>query len=416
MTIFNRETWDEVYHTLSKNKLRTALTMIGVAWGMFLYVFLLGAAKGAENGFNKIFDGFATNSIFLWGSNTSENYKGFSRGRKLDLHMDDIEYLKKLIPEIDFIVPRSSSGAEQGNVTRNNVTKYFSIFGDYPVLTQLEKKEVIKGRLLNENDISENKKVVVIGKEVAEQLFKEGENPIGEYIKINGIYFQVVGVCRNPTSSGIIKEDVIYTPFNTYQTLYNRGNRIGWMVISIKPQYNVREIEKKVKIALKRRYDVSPTDERAFGAWNFAEDYKKIINFLKGLQILTWIVGGLTILAGVIAISNILLITVKERTLEIGIRRALGAKPSEIRAQVLTESAFLTIFSGMLGFIGGILMLIFVSSVAYERPEIPFYNPTVSPWNILMALCLMISLGLSIGLIPAQRAVQIKPIDALRPE
>jgi putative ABC transport system permease protein len=389
--------------------------MIGVAWGMFLYVFLLGAAKGLENGFNQIFDGFATNSIFLWAGETGEPYKGFPRGREVFIHADDIEYLEKQVPEIDFIVPRNAGAAGQGDVVRNNINKSYTIFGDYPIVTQIEKKELVKGRLLNQDDIKTNRKIAIIGKEVAEQLFKNNEEPIGQFVKINGIYFQVVGIYRNP-NAGFISEDVIYIPFNTYQTLYNRGDKIGWMVISIKPQYNVKEAEQKIKTALRQRYDVSPTDEKAFGAWNFAEGYRKITNFLKGMQILTWIVGSLTILAGVIAISNILLITVKERTLEIGIRRALGAKPQEIRAQILMESVFLTILSGMLGFIGGILLLIGISSLISENPDFPFYNPTVNIWNVLAALSLMVGLGLSIGLIPAQRAVQIKPIEALKAE
>jgi putative ABC transport system permease protein len=389
--------------------------MIGVAWGMFLYVFLLGAAKGVENGFNKIFDGFATNSIFLWANNTSEPYKGFLRGREVSIHTKDIEFLQETVPEIDFIVPRNSGGAEQGAVIRGNISKNYTIFGDYPIISRIEKKEIIKGRLLNDNDILNNRKVALIGKEVEEQLFKKNEEALGQYIKIGGIHFQIIGIYRKP-NSGFLNEDVVYIPFNTFQTLYNKGDKIDWMIITLKPQYDVKTVEQKIKTALRKRYDVSPTDEKAFAGFNFAENFKKLTNFLKGMQILTWVVGGLTIIAGIIAISNILLITVKERTLEMGIRRALGAKPNEIRDQVLMESVFLTVFSGMLGFIGGILLLVTIKTIVGESPSFPFYNPTVNILNVLAALSLMVGVGLLIGLIPAQRAVQIKPIEALRAE
>lgn len=415
MLIFEKETWSEIYYSLSKNKLRTILTMIGVAWGMFLYVFLLGAAKGVENGFNKIFDGFATNSIFLWADYTGEPYKGYPRNRELFIHINDVDYLKKEVHEIDFIVPRSVRNSAQGLVSRGNVSKNYNIYGDYPIASKIEKKELIDGRFLNENDISQNRKVTVIGKEVADQLFKKNEKPIGGFIKIGGIYFQIIGVYRLANAS-IEGENTIYIPFNTFQILYNKGDKINWMAISIKPQYNVKTVEKKIKLLLKKKYDVAPTDEKAFGAFNFAENFKKVTGFLTGMQILTWVVGGLTILAGVIAISNILLITVKERTLEIGIRRALGAKPGEIKQQILLESVFLTVFSGIIGFIGGILLLIFIRSSIGESPSFPFYNPTVNLWNVLIALTIMVGLGVLIGLIPAKRAVQIKPIEALRTE
>ncbi|TWP26550.1 ABC transporter permease [Apibacter muscae] len=415
MLILNREIWSEIYYTLSKNKLRTILTMIGVAWGMFLYVFLLGAAKGVENGFNKIFDGFATNSIFLWGESTSEPYHGLPKYRPIDLNLEDINYLKTEVEEIETIVPRSAASSEQGIINRHKITKRYSVFGDYPIANQLVKKEIIRGRLLNEEDINHNRKVVVIGKEIAEQFFSKNENPIGEYIKINNTYFKVIGVYKNPNGSNT-SDNQLFIPFNTYQQIYNRGNKIGWMVIVIKPQYDVKKAEIKIKNILKQRHKVSPTDEKAFAGFNFAEGYKKLVRFLEGMQLLTWIVGGLTILAGVIAISNILLITVKERTLEIGIKRALGAKPKEIRYQILMESVFLTIFSGLIGFIGGILFLFFINQMIVNNPNIPFYNPSISMWNVLAALSLMVSLGLSIGLIPAQQAVRIKPIEALRAE
>ncbi|MFC0342912.1 ABC transporter permease [Epilithonimonas hispanica] len=419
--LFKRDTWQEIYYSLRNNKLRTFLTMIGVGWGMFLYVSLLGAAKGMENGFNKLFSGFATNSIFLWPQSTNIPYEGFAKGRKMDLHLKDIDYITKKIPEVDYISPQSvrgNFGTAGEQISRNGKKNTYMITGDFPVGNQISKKKLLFGRFINDADIQGKKKVIVIGEEIYKNLFdaKKNENPIGKSVNLKGIFFNVIGVFRVPRGGGMESDNGAYIPFSTYSGMYNEGDKIGFMAIVGKPNAEAAIIETKVKDELKKINHVSPEDTNAFGTFNLAKEFKKVTGFLTGMQLLTIVVGTLTILAGVIAISNILLITVKERTKEIGIRRALGAKPAEVRNQILLESVVITLSSGLLGFLSGIFLLIILNIATMNNDAFPFSNPTVDYGNVFSAMGIMIFLGLVIGLIPAQRAVKIKPIEALRTE
>lgn len=419
--LFKRDTWQEIYYSLRNNKLRTFLTMIGVGWGMFLYVSLLGAAKGMENGFNKLFSGFATNSIFLWPQSTNIPYEGFAKGRKMDLHLKDIDYITKKIPEVDYISPQSvrgNFGTAGEQISRNGKKNTYMITGDFPVGNQISKKKLLFGRFINDADIQGKKKVIVIGEEIYKNLFdaKKNENPIGKSVNLKGIFFNVIGVFRVPRGGGMESDNGAYIPFSTYSGMYNEGDKIGFMAIVGKPNAEAAIVETKVKDELKKINHVSPEDTNAFGTFNLAKEFKKVTGFLTGMQLLTIVVGTLTILAGVIAISNILLITVKERTKEIGIRRALGAKPAEVRNQILLESVVITLSSGLLGFLSGIFLLIILNIATMNNDAFPFSNPTVDYGNVFSAMGIMIFLGLVIGLIPAQRAVKIKPIEALRTE
>lgn len=414
--LFKRDTWLEIYHSLRNNKLRTFLTMIGVGWGMFLYVSLLGAAKGLENGFNKAFAGFATNSIFLWSQNTSIPFSGFPKGRKVDLHLGDIELLKNKIPEISYIAPRNSRPGEP--LTRNEKKGSYQVIGDFPIGDQISKKNLKMGRNINDADIQSSKNVILIGEKVYESLFdsKKNENPLGKSISLKGIYFYVIGVFNIKRNGGMENDQTVYIPFTTYNKVFSNADVVNYFAIVGKDNANLTEVEEKIKSELKARYKVSPEDTNAFGSFNLGREFKKLTGFLDGMQFLTIVVGTLTILAGVIAISNILLITVKERTKEIGIRRALGAKPAEVRNQILLESVVITLSSGILGFISGTFLLIIIDLITKNNDEFPFYNPSVNYANIIVALLIMVVLGIVIGMIPAQRAVKIRPIEALRSE
>ena len=420
--LFKKDTWQEIYYSLRNNKLRTFLTMIGVGWGMFLYVSLLGAAKGMENGFDKVFSGFATNSIFLWAQNTNIPYEGFPKGRKVDLTLPDIQMLKNKISEIDYISPQNARGSFTGTageiMSRNGKNGTYSLTGDYPVGNKISEKKLIFGRYINDADVSGNKNVAVIGEEVYKNFFdsKKNENPIGKSINVKGLFFNVIGVFRVKKGGGFENDQTIFIPLSTYTKMYNAGDKIDMFAIVSKPNANVNEVEEKVKLALKAKNKVSPEDTNAFGSFNLGKEFKKLTGFLTGMQLLTIIVGSLTILAGVIAISNILLITVKERTKEIGIRRALGAKPAEVRNQILLESVVITLSSGLLGFMSGIFVLIILNMLTQNQDAFPFYNPTVNYLNVFGAMAVMVILGLLIGMIPAQRAVKIRPIEALRTE
>lgn len=419
--IFKIDTWQEIYHSLRNNKLRTFLTMIGVGWGMFLFVALLGAAKGMENGFDKAFAGTATNSIFLWAQNTTIPYDGFPKGRKMDLHLSDINFLEKKTPEIAYISPQTSRGnfGSAGVLfSKDGKNETYTLNGDYPIGNKISQKTLIFGRYLNDADISGNKNVIVIGEEIYKNFFdaKKNENPIGKSITVKGIFFNIIGVFRVQRQGGISSDSSAYIPFTTFSKMFNDGDKVGYFAIVGKDNANIGVLENTVKDELKKKYNVSPDDTNAFGSFNFAKLFGKLMGFLTGMQLLTIVVGTLTILAGVIAISNILLITVKERTKEIGIRRAIGAKPAEVRNQILLESVVITITSGLLGFIFGILLLMILNTLTAGQDKFPFYNPTVNYVEVFSAMGIMVFLGLVIGMIPAQRAVKIKPIEALRIE
>ena len=395
--------------------------MIGVGWGMFLYVTLLGAAKGMENGFDKLFSGFATNSIFLWAQTTTIPFDGFPKGKEMELHLSDIPFLEKKVPQIDYISPQNSRGnfgssGEQMN--RNGKTATYTLNGDYPIGNKISQKRLLFGRYLNDADVSGNKNVAVIGEEVYKNFFdsKKNENPIGKSINIKGIFFNVIGVYSAKGQGPMSNDNSVFIPLSTFTKMFNDGDKVGFFAIVSKDDADLSIVEENVKTQLKAKYRASPEDTNAFGSFNMGKEFKKLTGFLTGMQILTIIVGTLTIIAGVIAISNILLITVKERTKEIGIRRALGAKPSEVRNQILLESVVITLSSGLIGFMIGIFVLMIINAMTQNQDAFPFYNPTVNYGNVFGAMAIMVILGLLIGLIPAQRAVKIRPIEALRSE
>ena len=416
--IFDKDSWQEIFGSIKKSKLRTAITVIGVLWGVFLFITLLGAAKGMENGFDREFKNLATNSIFLWAERTERPHKGFQRGRRMRLKIQDAEAIKKQIPEVQFVVPRNVQGVFGGppaSVKRKTNTKTYKLFGDYPMLDNVNKVKIIDGRFINVNDINSERKVCVIGEKIVDELFKKDEKPVGDFLEINGSFFQVVGTYKD-TGNSFEGDDSIYIPFSTYRKINNTGENIGWMVIAANKDADIVEVEKNAKAILKRRHSVHPDDERAFGAFNLGEMFAKIIGFVTGIKFLTWFVGISTLIAGVIAIGSILLITVKERTKEIGIRRAVGATPSKIRGQIVLESVFLTLLAGILGIIFAGFVLMIVNATLAGGDGIPFVNPTVNVGVALGAVAALVTFGSLIGMIPAQRAVMIRPIEALREE
>ena len=412
--LFDSDTWQEIYGSIRKNKLRTSITIIGVLWGIFLLVVLLGAARGLENSFNRAFGNFATNSVFVWTQSTDTPFKGFQKGRRFRLTFNDIEVLKKeYSDEIKLLAPR--------NQTRNLIIKdfksgTFQISGDYPVLDEIQKKKLIYGRFINQNDILRGAKICVIADGIYKQLFDKGVNPLGEYVKINDISYKIVGVYDDAAEAIGIDGETAYIPFTTFQKVYNRANKIDWMMITANEGVDIKQMAQDILLTLKNLHKVHPDDNRAFGSFNLGDRIGKVTGFIKGMQFLTWFVGIATLIAGVFAIGNILLITVKERTKEIGIRRAIGARPIEIRRQVILESVFLTTIAGMLGIVFGALVLYAIDSWIGQGDDAILVNPTVNIPIILLAFVILVVLGTLIGLIPAYMATIIKPIEALREE
>ena len=419
-TIFDYDTWQEIFGSIAKNKIRTVVTVIGVLWGIFIYITLSGSAKGLDNGFDREFQDMAMNSMFVWPQSTSIPYAGFKIGRSPRLTIQNVKTLKQQVPEIQYIAPRNARGVRSGppaSVVYRDISRTYNIYGDYPEYSEISTKKIYKGgRFINNADITNKRKVCVIGERTEKELFEEDENPVGKFIRIDNVYFQVIGVHKYNPGGGFETDGDIFIPFETFRNLYNTGDKVNWFVIAAYDNADVILVEKKVKKVLKRIHKISPNDERAFGSFNIGEVFNRIKGFADGMTFLSLVVGLATIIAGVIGIGNILLISVKERTKELGVRRALGATPGEVRIQIVLESVFLTLIAGVLGIILGAAALATINFFTQDLAEFPYTNPTVPPLLVLGALLIMTVMGTLIGLIPAQRAVSIKPIDALREE
>ena len=420
--MFDLDRWQEIYHVLASNKLRTFLTAFGVFWGIFILVIMLGSGNGLENGVTQNFGDMATNSVFIWTQQTSVPYKGFPRGRQFFYENEDAAALKNAIPEIQYIAPRIQGGGfrESNIVIRGLKSGTFNILGDYPVISLIDPVNLQKGRFINETDIKEKRKVIVIGTRIVDILFEKDEEPIDQYIQIKGVYFKVVGVFKSKRTGeqAEYENQNIFMPFTTLQKTYNYGNTVGYFAITSKPGVPVSVVEDKAITILKRRHAISPKDDRAVGHFNLEVEYRKMRGLFGGINALVWIVGIGTLLAGVIGVSNIMLVVVKERTKEIGIQRAIGATPIKVISQVITEAVVLTTFAGYFGLVIGVGLLELINMILEQtgaNTEM-FVHPGVNFRVAITALSILIFSGALAGFVPARKAVSVKPIDALRYE
>jgi len=419
--MFSKDRWDEIIEALSRNWFRTALTAFGVLWGIFILVVLLAAGKGLENGVKKGFGGIATNSMFMWTQTISKSYKGLPKGRRFSYDLDDVAAIKENMPQLRFVSPRNQLGGFGGanNVVRGLNSGAFNVYGDYPEYIEQQPMNITSGRFINYGDIEDKRKIAVIGEGVRKALYDKGEEPIGTYVKINGVNFMVVGSYSMVSSNGNAEEDEkqIYVPFTAFSQAFNMGNRVGWMAVTAKDGYSITQLKSEVFDIIKNRHSIHPEDDRAIGNFDLYEEFQKVDGLFIALKIVAYFVGILVLLSGIIGISNIMLIVVKERTKEIGIRRALGASPWSIRGQILMESVFLTIISGMVGIsLGAALIYVLNKILDANGPVEMFANPSVDLGTVIMALFILIFSGLLAGFIPAQNAIKVKPIDALRNE
>lgn len=419
MNVFDRDNWYEIWASLDKNRVRTTLTAFGVFWGILMLMLLLGSGRGLANGSQASFADGATNSFYVWTRSTTKAYRGLPPGRRFELNNGDIEAIRRQVPEADVIAARNQLGGFRrgNNVTRLTKAGAFGVMGDYPEIRRVQNVRMEQGRFLNPLDLEESRKVAVIGTRVQELLFEPGEDPLGEYIRINGVYFKVIGVF-SPFSRGdqaLREAETIHIPFTTFQRAFNVGDEVGWFAITSQPGVRASVVEERVLELLRERHRVHPGDRRAFGHWNTEEEFRKIQGLFGGIRVLIWIVGVGTLAAGVIGVSNIMLIVVKERTKEIGLRRAIGATPLNLMVQIILESVALTGLAGYLGLLAGVA-LVEGTRIAMEaggvNPEM-FQNPGVSLANALQALAILVICGALAGLIPARRAVAISPVEAL---
>ncbi len=413
--MFDFDTWQEIFQTLQRHKLRTLLTAFGVFWGIFMLIRLLGAGKGIENAVLEDFGNLARNSVFVWGRRTQLPYKGLNPGRRVRLSTDDVAAVRERIPEIEHIAEDIHLGSVPANF--HGKSGNFTVRGRTPGAIHIEPL-VVEGRFFNPSDISARRKVAVIGQQVKVLLFGQ-DAPFGKYINVRGVFFQVVGIftVRKPDDDGGDLEE-IYIPLTTLQHTFNRGNSIDFFAVSIREDVPTDSVEEQMKDLLKQRHSVAPEDTGAIGSWNSGEDFTQLQSLFQGIRIFIWIVGAGTIVAGMVGVSNSMLIVVKERTREIGIRKALGATPLSIVGLILQESIFITAISGYMGLTASV-GFIELSGYLMNRFQLQsdyFSNPEIDFRAAITATIILVLTGALAGYIPARTAAGINPIAALRSE
>ena len=417
--MFDLDRFDEIWVTITRNKVRSLLTGFGVFWGIYMLVIMMGSGEGLSRGMLENLEGIATNSCFMGTERTSEPYKGFQKGRYWNMHNKDMDILKRSIPELDILSPILWGNRSDNNVVYEENAGTFGVKGLHFNYELIESQNLSQGRFINEIDIKNNRKVCVIGSKVYEELFPKNGDPIGKYIRVNGIYYQIIGIAEgNPNISlmGRTSESVTI-PFTTMQQINNQGDVVHMFAATAQANSSAKVVEERMKEVLKASNTISPTDNAAIWSFNLQQEFDMFNYLFLGIGILIWIVGSGTLIAGVVGVSNIMLVTVRERTKEIGVRRALGAKPGTIIGQIMAESLLLTAIAGMLGLCLGVLTLYLVDVYWIQNAENVFLsNPMVSFSTAIFSSIILLVCGMIAGAIPAARALQIKAIDAIREE
>ncbi|MDR2679772.1 MAG: ABC transporter permease [Tannerella sp.] len=421
--MFDTDRWIEIWVTITRNKTRSLLTCFGVFWGILMLVILLGSGRGLKNSIFKNVDGFATNSLFFYADRTSEPYHGFNKGRYWEMRNRDVETIRKEVTGIDALSPIIWGSRGDRNIVYGQVSGTYNVKGVYPAYFRIERQNLHFGRLLNDIDMQEKRKVCLIGSRICEELFKN-EDPCGKYVRVNGLYYQVVGVVKQIASGvniGGRAESSVFLPFSTMQQTLNQGDILHFLCLSARPGHPIQQMIDDITGILKRQNEISPDDTQAVAVLNLAAQFGMFEKLFAGIDILVWLVGLGTLLAGIIGISNIMMVTIRERTREIGVRRALGAKPWNILSQVMTESLVLTALAGLLGLSAGVFLLDLADRILSAQPSadsdgVAMLHPGVNIGTAVAATAVLLVCGLFAGLIPAWRALQIKAIDAIRDE
>ncbi len=419
--MFDLDLFGEILSTLRRNPLRTALTAIGVFWGVLLLILMVGFGNGLETGTRNSMSGLVTNSMYIWGQRTSVPYRGQSPGRFVRLTMDDVEALKPL-RGVDVVAPRVSLGGRRAtqSVTRGEKTGTFEVMGDTPEYLRLQPMD-IRGRFVNQIDMARKRKVAVIGSRVAEVLFPGGEEPIGEAIKIKGIDFLVVGVfhTRQTGERGARHSATVYTPLSTFQKALSSSPYIHYMAVLSTADVRAGAIEQDVVALLRKRHRVAPNDKEAIGSFNADAEVQKVVSLFQGISLLVYLVGGATLFAGLVGVSNIMMVSVRERTREIGIRKAIGATPRSVTAQIVLESMALATAAGYLGLVLGVGLLELVGAAMGSGTDTSptlFAPPEVTLTTAVVATVAVALGGGLAGLFPALHAARIRTVMALRDE
>ena len=412
---FDYDSFREIADALVRNKSRSLLTGFGVFWGIFMLLFMVGGGAGLRQLIGKEFEGFATNTSIVIASQTSKPWKGYKEGRSWQLTYTDIERVKRMMPELETVTPVISSWGSTAVYGDKSVSaSYKGVYADY---NKIEEPQIRYGRYLNESDIIQERKVCVIGKQIYTNLFPEGGDPCGKYIKVGPVYYQVVGVdysSGNMSISGRATETVA-VPLPVAQKILNRGANIDLLCMTGRSGVRMSELEPRLRQIVARQHSFDPSDQQALFIINTEQMFALVDNLFTGVNFLIWLVGLGTILAGIIGVSNIMMVTVKERTTEIGIRRAIGATPGDVLSQIIMESISLTLVAGSFGIVFSVLLLQLLEKIvsATGNGAIDFQ---IGFWTAVIAALLLTLLGVIAGLAPASRAMAIKPVDAMRDE
>ena len=412
------DSYREILDTLTRNKARSFLTGFGVFWGVFMLIGLMGGGKAMREQLDNTFEGFAQNTIIIGANQTTKPYKGFRKGRWWSMDYKDIERLKQRVPELKVAVPMIFSSWGGSNTAYYGDQKTSPrIQGTVPDLAKVMEPKMYYGRYLNEMDVREHRKVCVIGKKIYKDLFKEGGDPCGKKIRVDSTYFEVIGV--NYSTSNVSfngrAEEQITMPITLMQALFNRGNEVDLIAAVGREGVVMSKITDRIRETVARAHYVDPTDEQGAMIFNTELLFQLMDNMFKGVNFLIWLVGLGTLLAGAIGVSNIMMVTVRERTTEIGIRRAIGATPKMILSQIISESILLTLVAGMSGILFGVMILQMLE-VANTEDGIVNTPFQVGFWTAILAAVVVCTVGVLAGLAPAARAMSIKPVDAMRDE
>ncbi len=423
--MIDRELWAEVWQVLKSNRLRTLLTASGIFWGIFILIIMLGFGNGIQSGVNKSMAGYATNSLYMWGQATSQPYQGLPPGRPIELNNEDTKALLQKVPDIAYLAPRVRLGRFRGRSDVLNGSKVTDaeISGDMPEFRQVLPMDFKYGRFINPFDVQQKRKVVVLGERIHRDLFGDGVDPVGRQVQIRQISFTVIGVFK-PKRYGSNRErmgSLVFTPITTFQQVFNYGNTIGFYAMIPKTGLRSKDVADQMRQVLMQRHRVAPNDNRAFGDWNSENEFLRIERLFVGIRAFVWTVGLATLLAGVLGVTNIMLIAIRERRREFGIRKSIGATPGSVLKMILAETATLVGVSGLLGLMAGLLGLYLVDLIT--RPitqrvdaEVLFDTPTI---DLRIAIAAVVALALASVLatiIPARHAMKIDPVEALRAE
>ena len=413
------DSYREVLDTLTRNKARSFLTGFGVFWGVFMLVALMGGGAGLKEMLEKNFDGFAQNTVMIWSQQTTKPYKGFRKGRWWSMDYKDVTRLKQRVPELDVVAPILFAPWGRSNTAYYGDQKTTPrIQGTVPELAQVIAPRMYYGRFINEMDIREHRKVCVIGKKIFKDLFKDGGDPCGKKIRVDSTYYEVIGVDYNTNSSMNFNgraEEKITLPITLMQATYNRGNQVDMIAATGRENVVMSSITDRIRETIALAHYIDPTDEMGAMVFNTEVLFQMLDNLFKGVNFLIWLVGLGTLLAGAIGVSNIMMVTVRERTTEIGIRRAIGATPKMILSQIISESIVLTLVAGMSGILFGVMILQMLEMYNTEDGIIQTHFQ-VGFWTAIFCAFVVSSLGVLAGLAPAARAMSIKPVDAMRDE